>query len=242
MLKYSIITPVYCYSDWRKRMFERAHRSVLAQSLKNWEHIVVENGSDLLDDNRKYLRYQQPATERLIAYNEGIIMSSGKWICFLDSDDEYVGYYLEAIEAMTRKYPTYKMFNFGSIHIGLDYKARPRDAFKPKEVKEGHEQFGGGQIVNGTFVFHKSVYEELGGFPKTSSPWDFSTMAQEEFPELREYFMVNHENEPEKIVQEMGNPWGNDFYLFYKYTRKYKSKPIDAHLYLVHPSRVEHKL
>ena len=48
------------------------------------------------------------------------------------------------------------------------------------------------------------------------------------------YFMVNFEDEPDKIIKELGNPWGNDFYLFYKYTRQYVSKPIDEYLYIVH--------
>ena len=121
----------------------------------------------------------------------------------------------------------------------------------------GHKVFGGGNIVNGTFVFHRSVYDDLGGYPPhdikdidcseinyggkrelhMTSPYDFSAYAQIEFPEIREYFMVNHIAEPHKIIKELGNPWGNDYYLFYKYTRKYHSKPMDENwLYVVHPT------
>ena len=46
--------------------------------------------------------------------------------------------------------------------------------------------------------------------------------------------MVDHVNEPNKIIKELGNPWGNDFYLFYKYTRKYHTLSFKEYLYIVH--------
>ena len=184
--------------------------------------------------------------------------AKGEWFVFLDSDDELVSYYLEVCDAMIVKFPDSKLFNFGSIHITKDYKAQARDAFKPAKLDVGHEVFGGGKIVNGTFIFHRSVYEDLGGFPEQHmeavdctdinypdnegnlvrvlsmcSPWDFSAYYQVKYPEIRQFF--THNAEPHKVIQELGNPWGNDFALFYQYTRKYHSEPVDAHLYIVHP-------
>ena len=36
-----------------------------------------------------------------------------------------------------------------------------------------------------------------------------------------------------KVIKELGNPVGNDFYLFFKYTRVYHSLPLDLYLYQV---------
>ena len=149
------------------------------------------------------------------------------------------------------------MFNFGCRYHHEDGGKNFRDPFYPKKLDVGHEKFGGGSIVNGTYVFHRDVYEDLGGFPKDvikdidcteinygpkqprdlhmNTPYDFSAAAQMELPEIREYFMINHVAEPKKIIKELGNPWGQDYYLFYKYTRKYHSKPIKSHPYIVHP-------
>jgi glycosyltransferase involved in cell wall biosynthesis len=73
-----------------------AIRSVMAQTYKDWELIVVDDGSTdntanivkeiKLRDNRIKYVYQQ--NKRLsAARNTGIINSKGSWIAFLDSDD-----------------------------------------------------------------------------------------------------------------------------------------------------------
>ena len=241
--KFSIITPVYIYSNWRLACLKRACESVQKQTVKDWEHIVVDDGGKIpVPKDWATTVIRKPHLERIRAYNTGLKEVKGDWVCFLDSDDEYVSYYLEAVKLMIKKHPNAKMFNFGSIHLREDYSARIRDSFKPEKKGRGHVTFGGGNIVNGTFVFHRSVYEKTGAFPTTSSPWDFATTAMEEFPDIKQYFMIHKENEPEKVARDMGNPWGNDFYLFYKYTRKYHCTPFEAHLYLVHPSRKAHHL
>ncbi|HDY86859.1 MAG TPA: glycosyltransferase, partial [bacterium] len=177
-------------------------------------------------------------------------------IVLLDSDDEYMPDYLEKVDKMFQENPEYKLFNFGCFfeHSDEGGKRLKRGPFIPKEREIGHEVFGGGNIVNGTFAFHRSVYEDLGAYPSAlikdidcseinygkvrdlhmNTPYDFSAYAQLEYPEIRQFFMVDHEAEPNKIVKELGNPWGNDYYLFYKYTRKYHSKPVDENLYVVH--------
>ena len=180
---------------------------------------------------------------------------------FLDSDDELPPNALEIWNKHIKSRLGYKMFNCGAEYHHNDGQITRREPFKLKWMgkKYGHEQFGGGNIVNGTFIFHKSVYEKLGGFPPKvvenvdcteinypmggqmvrplymTSPFDFSAYYLVKYPEIRKYFMVDFENEPDKIIKELGNPWGQDMILFYQYTRKYHSKPIDEYLYIVHP-------
>lgn len=259
-MKYSIITPTFIGDESRRNGLYRAIESVKRQSFKDYEHIVVNDGSTIVVEIPRSIKLiNQPHLERIVAYHNAMKEAEGEWFVFLDSDDELTSYYLEACNAMMEKFPDSKLFNFGSIHITSDYRAISRDVFKPAKLEIGHEVFGGGKIVNGTFIFHRSVYEDLGGYPEQHienidcseinypdntgsmvrtlsmcSPWDFSAYYQVKYPEIRQFF--THDSEPNKAIRELGNPFGNDYALFYQYTRKYHSEPIDAHLYIVHPS------
>lgn len=260
--KFSIITPVHLWNDYRVQMFLKTIESVRKQTSKKFEWIIVDDGSTApflwekaLKVHDEVIVIHKEHEERVVAYNVAFEKARGEWFVLLDSDDELR---VDALHTMTeyiRKSPKAKMFNFGCVYHHKDGKMTVRDPFRPKRKKVGHEQFGGGNIVNGTFIFKREVYEDLGAYPQTNikdidtteinyggrrdlfmgTPYDFSAAAQLEFPEIREYFMVDHENEPQKIIKELGNPWGQDYYLFYKYTRKYHSKPFDQHLYIVNP-------
>lgn len=98
---FSIIIPTYN----RAHILPRTIASVLAQTYSNWECIIVDDGStdstkDLIasysDTRIKYV-YQHNA-ERSAARNNGIRHAQGKYICFLDSDDEYLPEHLEVLE------------------------------------------------------------------------------------------------------------------------------------------------
>lgn len=251
MPKFSILTTVCIQHDLKEKQLKRCHESIKSQSFKNYEWIIVNDGGKTPDlaGSKKRKIFNQPHLERIIALNKAFEESTGEWIIFLDADDEFVSWGLEAISQMIKANPDKKMFNFESIHIGQNFAGRVRGAFKPKEEEVGHEVFGGGNIVNGTFVFHRSIFEDLGAYPPTgeivdpsgnrdflymSNPWDFSVAAQLEFPEIAPLFTAKHKDHPKGIAKELGNPWGNDYYIFYKYTRKYKSKPYDVPILIVH--------
>jgi glycosyltransferase involved in cell wall biosynthesis len=265
MPRFSIITPVHLWSPDRVEMFLKCIDSVKNQTFKDFEWIVVDDGStvDFMWDTTKLCGrpvkiFHKDHEERVIAYNKAFKEATGEWFVLLDSDDELAPEALEKIDEMIKGDSRFKMFNFGCAYQHKDGKVSYRGPFEPEKKRRGHEVFGGGNIVNGTFVFHRSVYEKLGAYPGNEtghvlnanttpinyggkrdlfmgSPYDFSAAAQLEFPQLREQFMVNHEAEPAKIIKELGNPWGQDFYLFYKYTRKYHSKAVEGYLYIVNP-------
>lgn len=89
---FSIIIPTYN----RAGLLPVAIESILNQSFKEWELIIVDDGSKdntrqvvagYTDSRIKYI-YQDNA-ERSAARNNGIKNSIGTYICFLDSDDYY---------------------------------------------------------------------------------------------------------------------------------------------------------
>jgi glycosyltransferase involved in cell wall biosynthesis len=92
MINFSVIIPTYN----RANFIVKAINSVICQVEKNWELIIVDDGSTdnteeivqefINQDNRIKYIYQQN-NERSSARNKGIKNANGVWICFLDSDD-----------------------------------------------------------------------------------------------------------------------------------------------------------
>ncbi len=98
---FSIIIPTYNRSEF----IGRAIQSVLNQNFADWELIIIDDGStdntesmvdSFRDDRITY--YYQENQERSAARNKGIELSKGDWICFLDSDDEYLPNHLSSLK------------------------------------------------------------------------------------------------------------------------------------------------
>lgn len=108
---FSIVIPTFN----RSKFIGGAIKSVLAQTYGNWELIVVDDGSTdntkevVLSFNDSRIRYiYQDNAERSAARNRGIKESVGIWVCFLDSDDEYLPNHLSV---MTKLIDTNKSNN-----------------------------------------------------------------------------------------------------------------------------------
>jgi glycosyltransferase involved in cell wall biosynthesis len=98
---FSIVLPTYN----RAKFLRVAIKSVLDQGFADWELLIVDDGStddtkavvhSIKDARIKYI-YQENA-ERAAARNNGIDNAEGEYICFLDSDDEYLDNHLEALK------------------------------------------------------------------------------------------------------------------------------------------------
>ena len=97
-LKVSIVIPLYNKAPY----IERALHSIRAQTLSDFEVIVVDDGST--DDGASIVAAYSDPRVRLIrqsnagpgpARNAGIAEAKGEFIAFLDADDEWLPTYLE---------------------------------------------------------------------------------------------------------------------------------------------------
>ena len=99
---FSIIIPAYN----RSTLILDTLNSVMYQSFSDWECIVVDDGSK--DNTREVVQqvmaqearfkyvYQENA-ERSAARNNGVKHATGKYICFLDSDDQFTENHLQGL-------------------------------------------------------------------------------------------------------------------------------------------------
>ena len=102
-LSFSIIIPAYNASMF----IERAVNSVVKQHISDWELIIVENGSNdgtyqlcerltHTDARIKLYRSEKGVSN---ARNLGIDKATGKWVVFLDADDELLPNALSGFDA-----------------------------------------------------------------------------------------------------------------------------------------------
>lgn len=92
---FSIITPVYN----RKDCIKNAVRSITEQNFSDWEHIIVDDGSsdstaeildELMTEDPRIKAIHLPCNQGVAAArNKAIENAGGKYLLFLDSDDEY---------------------------------------------------------------------------------------------------------------------------------------------------------
>ena len=142
----------------RANLVARAIQSVLDQTYRHIECIIVDDGSsdetrqvveEFTDERLVYLRHE---TQRhaSAARNTGIAYSRGELIAFLDDDDEWISRKLEKqVELLLSLHE-----KVGMVYCWMDYFDQ-----KGNLIKEHHPKFKG-------YVFHDVLYvQRLGGCP-----------------------------------------------------------------------------
>jgi len=106
--KVSVIIPTYN----REKFLERAINSVLSQSLKDYEIIIIDDAST--DNTSNIVKSEYPKLKLItlkqnkgaaVARNEGIKKAKGKYIAFLDSDDIWHKNHLKILVKELEKNP-----------------------------------------------------------------------------------------------------------------------------------------
>lgn len=257
---FSIIIP--CYSGEintdihdRSKTVQRAIKSIMNQQYPNWELIVVDDGA--VDNTPKILDriaqewndrqgweqiriIHQANQGRVIARNVGMAAARFDWLCWLDSDDEYVTHYLRELDQAIKDFPEYKIFNFGSLCYFSDHHSTVRPVFQPAEEGEGHEWFRPGHIGAGSFIFRKDLWDSDQKYKIPDSVNPYQLAADSGYPMKWDPTEPDRGGSPETAFQDgvyrhgssLGNPWGDDFLQFYNLTRDQKSKPLDVLLYI----------
>ncbi|MFA5011429.1 MAG: glycosyltransferase family 2 protein [Ignavibacteria bacterium] len=160
----SIIMPVYN----RKKLFYRAYNSVMNQSYNDYELIVVDDGSNDRFHNKlfeimehdyrvKYMKHSNRGTA--LSLNAGIRISQGKYITFLDSDDEYGKEHISNRIRYMNRYKKVDIIHSPAILIGRD-----EDMYVP-DVRNKKKLVHLKNCVLGATIFgRREAYYKLDGF------------------------------------------------------------------------------
>lgn len=160
---FSIIIATYN----RAELLIRALNSLIVQTESDWEAIIVDDGST--DDTysqvipliRSYskLKYLYRSHEgEAITKNAGIWSATGKFITFLDSDDEYDPMHLESRKNILLKNPAVSFLYGGTTILG--------NQFVPDRFNSECEIHLNNCVIGGTFFIEKRVMVQLKGLRK----------------------------------------------------------------------------
>jgi glycosyltransferase involved in cell wall biosynthesis len=158
---FSIILPTFN----RAHLVARAIESVLAQTFRNFELLMIDDGSrdrtwDVVSNyvrSDPRLRYHFATNRGLaVARNLGISMASGEYITFLDSDDEYLPEHLDLRAVYLHQNPAVDLLHGGVEIVGDEYVADKHDPSKRIHLSEC--------VVGGTFVVKRELSLQLGGY------------------------------------------------------------------------------
>lgn len=173
--RFSIIVPLYNKAPYVKKALD----SIVSQSFKDWECIIVDDGSidgsvAICDDFINSLTpsfinslrlIRQPNSGVAKARNVGVENSSAPFVCFLDADDWWEPTFLEEMDKIISEYPdagiyatNYIYYKPGKTHVALHldrgYMNYP-EAYLHGEMP----------IWTGAACMPRKVFDEMGGFP-----------------------------------------------------------------------------
>lgn len=177
MPRFSIIVPLYNKAPYVRK----AIKSVIAQTYRDFELIIVDDGStdnsanvvkdfiaqidDRFIDDRWTLITQANAGVAA-ARNRGVKVSNGEYICFLDADDWWEPTFLEEMDKLISEYPdagiyasNYIYYKPGKTHVALNlsrgYINYPETYAKNLVMP----------VTSITSCMPRKVFDEMGGFP-----------------------------------------------------------------------------
>ena len=174
MPKFSVIVPLYNKAPYVRKALD----SIISQTFKDWECIIVDDGStdnslavvkECIEQFRIYNFKFQILSQKNVgvaaARNNGVVKSKGEYVCFLDADDWWKPTFLEEMAKLINEYPeagiyatNYIYYKPGKTHVAL-------------KLERGYMNYpeaylhGEMPVWTGATCMPRRVFDEMGGFP-----------------------------------------------------------------------------
>lgn len=157
----SVILPTYNRSSY----LERSVNSVINQTYKNWELLIVDDGSTdgtgtvvaTFIEKFNNIRYIKHSNRKIsLTINSGILAAAGEFVTFLGSDDEYKPDHLGSRMELFRADPSLDFVHGGIEIIGNPYVKDKNDLSREIHINEC--------VVGATFFARKKLFIEEEGF------------------------------------------------------------------------------
>jgi glycosyltransferase involved in cell wall biosynthesis len=179
MVLVSVVIPLYN----KKNYIGRAVRSVLMQTIEDFEIIIIDDGS--LDGSGDVAKTFPDSRIRLFrqenhgvsaARNNGVRNACADFIAFLDADDEWLPDHLKTLLRLRNDYPNagafttaYKILETNGKIRSARYRAipvNPREGLIPNYFKSA--TLGDSPMNSSSIGIPKIIFNEFGGFPENA--------------------------------------------------------------------------
>ena len=175
---FSIIIPYYKNAD----IVRRCPDSVVNQCYKEFEALIVDDGSnDNIDEivasykDSRLRVLHKPNEGVAVARNYGIRNAQNEFVCFLDSDDEWLPNHLEVLVKMMDKYPDYDFYITSYKRMGntifLSSEILPKtesEIFPVNNLLKLHYE-NGSVVHTNSVCLRKSYVQKIGCFNENVS-------------------------------------------------------------------------
>lgn len=208
--KFSILTSAHNRSDKLMKLI----MSIRRQDFDDYEIIVIDDGStDGLGEKLHLLKNcgirvfrNEERQERVISLNRAIKEATGDWLMTIDSDDEMFPRFLSLLNLHIESDIDMRLCNYGWLSIWKDHVTlRQGENFKP------YEHFDTGLVASGSFAWHRSLSDCI-NMPHVKDCYSFADVSG----------IPGYNSK----VRTLGNPWGQDYYMFWRLTRQNVSKRL----------------
>lgn len=182
--EYNPVVSIILASYNRADLIKNSVDSVISQTCRSWELIIVDDGSS--DITRKIINEYQTNHHNILYFrhshrglpltrNAGIQLSQGQYLTFIDSDDVYLPDHLQLRISFMKENPEIDLIHGGCMIIGNPYVIDKNDPEKEIHLNQCY--------IGGTFFGKRNVFLELNGFRNIdySEDSDFMERALERF-------------------------------------------------------------
>ena len=160
----SVIIPLFN----KEAIIERSIKSVLSQSFKDFELIIVNDGSTdrsaevvkgINDERIVFVEQENGGPGK--ARNTGVIHAKGQWILFLDADDELADGAIDYLLHMSTKHPNANIID-GSFVVRGSHTTRAVVYREDRKIRNNYKSFFYKEILpsTGHTLFKKSLLEQ----------------------------------------------------------------------------------
>ncbi len=201
----------------RAEFLIRAVKSLIRQTESDWEAIIVDDGSTdntaqalqpFLDANPALRYVFQKNLGCVGAKNTGIKLAKGRYLTFLDSDDEYAPIHLETRKAILTENPEIDFLRGGIEVIGNPYVPDRFDHTKMMLIADC--------AIGGTFFIERTLMEKLDGF--RDIPYGHDSEMHDRAIALNAGIMrtntktyIYHRDTESSMTNDLARESGNDF-------------------------------